>query len=128
MATSKSRYGPLVIALIAVTAVGGALAWARYKDTCLEEIAIADPAPQAEAAYPQDTVSDEVSEPQKIDINRAESWLLTVLPGIGETRAEAIVAYRDRNGPFQSINEINRVEGIGPSTYEGIKGLITTGD
>ena len=63
--------------------------------------------------------------PQKIDINRAEAWLLDALPGIGPTRAQAIVDYRQQNGPFRSTDEITKVEGIGPAVYEQIKSLIT---
>jgi len=67
----------------------------------------------------------EEEEPQKINLNRAEVWLLEALPGIGETRAKAIIAYRHQNGPFQNINELIKVEGIGTATYEQIKDLIT---
>jgi len=70
----------------------------------------------------------EEEQPQKIDINRAEVWLLKALPGIGETRARAIIAYREQNGPFRNINELTKVEGIGTSTYEAIKHLITVAD
>jgi competence protein ComEA len=70
----------------------------------------------------------EEEEPQKIDLNRAEAWLLEALPGIGETKAKAIVVYRRQNGPFQNINEIIKVEGIGATTYEQIKHLITVAD
>jgi len=65
---------------------------------------------------------------QKIDLNRAEAWLLGALPGIGESRAQAIIAYREQNGPFNNINELIRVEGIGTATYEKIKHLITVAD
>lgn len=65
------------------------------------------------------------SESQKIDLNRAEAWLLEALPGIGETRAEAIVAYRNQHGPFRSVSELTRVTGIGDTTYQRIKHLIT---
>lgn len=70
----------------------------------------------------------EEAEPQKVDLNRAEAWLLEALPGIGETLAQRIVAYRRQNGPFQNINEITKVEGIGATTYEQIKHLITVAD
>jgi competence protein ComEA len=70
----------------------------------------------------------EKEEPQKIDLNRAEAWLLNALPGIGEGRAQAIIDYRQKNGGFHNITEITRVEGIGPSTYEQIKDLITVAD
>ena len=67
-------------------------------------------------------------QPQKIDINRAEIWLLKALPGIGEVRAEAIVSYRCQNGPFRTINELIKVEGIGTTVYDQIKELITVAE
>jgi competence protein ComEA len=71
---------------------------------------------------------EEGYQPQKIDINRAEVWLLQALPGIGEIRAQAIVDHRRQNGPFHNINELIKVEGIGTTTYEQIKHLITVAD
>jgi competence protein ComEA len=70
----------------------------------------------------------EASLPQKIDINRAEPWLLEALPGIGETRAQAIVDYRDDNGPFKRIEDLLQVKGIGEGTFEKIKDYITVSD
>lgn len=62
----------------------------------------------------------EGEETQKIDINRAESWLLMALPGIGEVKAKAIVEYRHQNGPFHNTNELTKVEGIGTTTYQQV--------
>ena len=70
----------------------------------------------------------EEEQPQKINLNRAEVWLLEALPGIGETRAQAIINYRQQNGPFHNINELTKVEGIGTATYESIKDLLTVAD
>ncbi|MDD5037850.1 MAG: ComEA family DNA-binding protein [Dehalococcoidales bacterium] len=67
-------------------------------------------------------------EPQKIDINRAEAWLLETLPGIGETLAQRIVSHRQQNGPFLNIRDLLKVTGIGASTYEEIKDKITVND
>jgi len=67
-------------------------------------------------------------EPQKIDLNRAPSWLLEALPGIGPSKAQNIIDYRNQNGPFNNTLEITRVEGIGMATYEQIKHLITVSD
>jgi competence protein ComEA len=66
--------------------------------------------------------------PQKVDINRAEAWLLAALPGIGETRAQSIIAYRRVNGPFRDINELLKVPGMGNATFEGVKNLITVSE
>jgi len=65
---------------------------------------------------------------QKIDINRAEAWLLQALPGIGETRAADIVAYRQQSGAFRSTDELMKVDGIGTATYQQIEGLVTVAD
>ena len=67
-------------------------------------------------------------EPQKIDINRAEVWLLKALPEIGETLAQRIVDYRQQNGWFRNINDLLKVAGIGTATFNRIKDLITVGD
>ncbi len=72
--------------------------------------------------------SGEEEQPQKIDLNRAEAWLLQALPGIGEVRAQAIIDYRQQNGRFHSIYELTEVEGIGAATFEQIEHLITVAD
>ena len=70
----------------------------------------------------------EEQSPQKIDINRAESWLLDALPGIGEVTAQAIVDYRDENGSFKRIEDLLQVKGIGEGTLAKIKDYITVSD
>jgi competence protein ComEA len=72
--------------------------------------------------------SGEEVQPQKIDINRAEIWLLEALPGIGETLALRIAEYRTRNGPFHNTRELMLVEGIGSSIYEEIEHLVTVSE
>ena len=61
----------------------------------------------------------------KININTADIALLTNLPGIGETRAKSIIAYRESKGGFNSIEEIKNVSGIGDSSFEKLKDDIT---
>jgi competence protein ComEA len=70
----------------------------------------------------------EEQSPQKIDINRAEPWLLDALPGIGEVTAQAIVDYRNENGSFRTIEDLLKVSGIGEGTFEKIKDFITVSD
>ena len=74
------------------------------------------------------SVLGEDMQPQRIDINRAEAWLLEALPGIGEIRARAIVDYRHQQGLFRNISELTRVEGIGIAIYEKIKESVTVAD
>jgi competence ComEA-like helix-hairpin-helix protein len=57
----------------------------------------------------------------RIDPNTATAAELTVLPSIGPTLAERIVADREANGPFRSIEDLQRVRGVGPRTVERIR-------
>lgn len=66
--------------------------------------------------------------PQRISLNQAEVWLLEALPGIGQGKAQAIVDYRNQYGPFRRIEDLLKVEGIGSSTLDKIKDLITVED
>ena len=59
-----------------------------------------------------------------IDINSADATQLESLPGIGPTKAKAIVDYRTQNGPFQSTADLEKVPGIGPKTMEQLAPLI----
>ncbi len=61
-----------------------------------------------------------------VDINTASQAELESLPGIGPSLAGRIIAYRQENGPFENIEEIQKVSGIGPATFERLRGLITT--
>lgn len=72
--------------------------------------------------------SEAAPDVQKIDINRAEAWLLEALPGIVEVKAQAIIAYREQHGPFRDISEITEVENIGLANYQQIKDLITVSE
>ena len=73
-----------------------------------------------------DIIADTADErSQKISINRADTWLLEALPGIGHSKAQAIVDYREQNGPFKSREELLNLSGIGTATFEDIKDLIT---
>ncbi len=60
-----------------------------------------------------------------VNINRASLEELDALPGIGLVTAQKIIDYRTVNGPFATIEDIMNVSGIGPSTFESLKDLIT---
>ena len=56
---------------------------------------------------------------ETVNINTADKeTLMTSIKGVGETRAEAIIAYREQNGAFKSIDELAEVRGIGASIVE----------
>ena len=61
----------------------------------------------------------------RIDINTADAAQLVTIPGIGETRAAAILAYREKNGPFAKVEDIMQVSGIKSALFEKMKDYIT---
>ena len=62
--------------------------------------------------------------PLLIDINRATAEELDQLPGIGEVKAEAIVAYRNQNGPFGSVDDLLLVDGISEGLLVDIRPFV----
>ena len=70
-----------------------------------------------------DTASPGATGP--IDVNRASASDLETLPGVGPTTAAAIVAERERNGPFLSPDDLERVSGVGPGKVALLRELVT---
>lgn len=71
---------------------------------------------------------EEDAESEKVNINIADAVQLQTLNGIGEKKAEQIIAYRKENGSFQTIEDIMGVSGIGEKTFEGFKAAITVNE
>ena len=57
----------------------------------------------------------------RIDLNLATAAELMTLSGIGQTKADSIIRYREKNGSFSSVEEIKQVEGIKEGVYNRIK-------
>jgi competence protein ComEA len=62
---------------------------------------------------------------EKININQATGQQLTVVKGIGEKKAQAIIDYREVNGDFVELNELVNVKGIGQVTLKKIQPFFT---
>ena len=77
--------------------------------------AVTEPLPESTADY-------------RLNINTASKAQLMDLPGIGETIADRIIAYRTANGPFQNIEDLMNVEGIGQKRMQQIETRIRAGD
>lgn len=65
--------------------------------------------------------SESESGQKKVDLNKADKEQLKTLNGIGETKAENIISYRETDGFFENIEEIKNISGIGEGTYEKLK-------
>ncbi|MGX7098393.1 helix-hairpin-helix domain-containing protein [Globicatella sanguinis] len=61
----------------------------------------------------------------KININVADVAELTLLPGIGEKKAQAIIDYREENGSYQTIEDLMNVSGIGQKTFDKLSSMIS---
>ncbi len=123
----RTQYGnfPSVESIIQVPGIGPAT-FANIK----AQIAIGgDPAADGtEAAAPAPAAPPApVGGPptNAINVNTASASALETLPGIGATKAEAIIADREANGPFASCQDVSRVTGIGPATVANIAGSCT---
>lgn len=77
------------------------------------------------ATNPENTTTAPLaSASQKIDINTADAAALETLPGVGPKRAAEILAYRQTQGAFTSLEQLGDIRGIGPKTLEKWSGLL----
>ena len=69
--------------------------------------------------------TEEKEKDNKVDINNASKEELLTITGVGESKALAIIDYREKNGGFKSIEDIKNVSGIGDALFEKIKDFIS---
>ena len=127
---AMTRFDKIVLGLTAaflvVTGgyfVSGQLGEAEYQVTVSKQApAVSASLPEVEDGYPDSLLEGEV-----IDLNTASEADLTRLPGIGEKRAQAIVDYRESSGPFQSVEELTEVKGIGEGILAQVYDYVTVG-
>src|SRR4051794_40314135 len=75
-----------------------------------------------------DDTGNNASNPDaKVNINAATESELEALPGIGKVIAQRIVAFREANGPFHSVDDLIQIDGISTRTVESLRDLVTTG-
>jgi competence protein ComEA len=64
-----------------------------------------------------------------ININTADKEaLMSVITGVGEKKAEAIIAYREENGPFKSIDELTNIKGVGQGMVDKHREMLSTSE
>ncbi|MDR1740927.1 MAG: ComEA family DNA-binding protein [Synergistaceae bacterium] len=91
---------------------------------------VSTPAPTAPAGRSGGTAKTAKPEPEKtglIDVNTASAEALVSVNGIGPSLAGRIIEYRTLHGPFNSVDELRKVKGIGAKTLEAIRGRLTVG-
>ena len=127
----KSRFGLVVLALSAAFFLVCAT-WYLARTSAPEPYRVSSVRrPTAEEAAVPEQSEQEPSRPDSllpgevIDINTADAYDLRRLPGIGEKRAEDIIAFREEHGPFQNVDELTQVSGIGPVILEGLREYVS---
>lgn len=94
----------------------------KYK----EEVCICDcPEITNDACIESNTKSEDIETSEIVNINTASKDELMTITGIGESKADSIIKYREENGKFSSIEDIKNVSGIGEYLFEKIKDYIT---
>ena len=68
-----------------------------------------------------------VAETKQINVNTATAEELTSLQGIGKVKSQAIVEYREKNGPFKTVDQLKEVSGIGDKMLEQLRPYVTVG-
>lgn len=122
--------------LVAVVCLGGAcmvgLAWSiatREPGAARAGVPLAamqaPPVGDAGGAAPAGDAVPRVSIARRININTASAAELELLPGVGPAIAQRIVEFRDDRGPFRSLNDLDRVSGIGPRLIERLRDKVT---
>lgn len=113
------KKGGVLILVVVTLSVGILLGFFLARNSASGVVLLS---PAVEASDTQEALS------YGLDINKASVSQLTELPGIGETLAGRIVAYRDENGAFTSVEDLLAIDGIGKKTVEQIKHLVKVGD
>ncbi|MDE2645144.1 MAG: helix-hairpin-helix domain-containing protein, partial [Bacteroidota bacterium] len=118
----RDKHGPFqsLDELMKVRGIGSATVENfRAAGFCVKETSSA---PKRQNNQPPPSVNDSVTNNNECDnINTASATDLQRVNRIGAVKAQAIVNYRDQNGPFRSLNELNRISGIGPATLENFR-------
>ena len=101
----------------------------NFAEHVLDAMVIYIPAKGEEGNIPQGLTSNPTdtggTKQGKINLNKADENELQNLPGIGPSKAAAIMEYRVTNGPFKSVEDLKNISGIGDKTFDKLKDLIT---
>ncbi|MBV4503478.1 ComEA family DNA-binding protein [Pseudomonas sp. BW13M1] len=77
-------------------------------------------------SQPAAAVVSSLGQGNRVDLNKADSQTLQkALDGIGQSKAQAIIAYREANGPFTSVDELLEIKGIGSALLERNRDRLT---
>jgi competence protein ComEA len=88
-------------------------------------LALAGAAGAPASAAPPAAPKAAASEARPIDINTADSSALESVPGLGKSLSQRILAFREKNGAFQSVDDLLKVPGIGEKSIQKLRPYLT---
>jgi competence protein ComEA len=109
--TNNVAAGALVYALL-----GGATVWGQQPT---------DTTPSAGKTTPAAASKEAPAAAAKVNLNTADQATLVSVKGIGKKRAQAIIEYREKNGPFKTVDDLTKVKGIGDKQLAQLKDQVT---
>lgn len=115
----------LVLTVLILLAMCGWFTVERLKPVVPWQVELEREDPAASGSSGAVDWPDSLLEGEVIHLNTASQYDLERLPGIGKTRAQAIVDYRQEHGAFSSADDLLQVDGIGPETLEELSDYIT---
>ncbi|MFH1680944.1 MAG: helix-hairpin-helix domain-containing protein [Candidatus Eisenbacteria bacterium] len=117
----------LVIAVAVLVLLGSGIRWFGFRP--VEAPSTAERAGPSDSLAASEGQAEESAAPDsgfvRIDLNRDDARSLEALPGIGPAKARRIVEWREANGPFRSLGDLERVPGIGRKTIKRIAPFVT---
>ncbi len=123
MFTKKEKNIILIIALVLLLgAVGFIVRKVIKKERVLRS---ADVKMRAAFDREEENLEETIQPSAPVNINTAGLMEIEALPFLGLERSKDIIEYRDKNGPFKSLEELTNISGIGAKTLEKLKPLIT---
>ena len=90
----------------------------------LSALAIQAPMVHAEVESSKQTQNKATNQQQRIDLNSATVEQLISLPGVGQSKAKAIIKYREEVGPFLEVAQLTQVKGIGEKMLSKIESFV----
>lgn len=125
-----SKFELIVLALTAAALLlmGGVYAAGQFSPVEVWRVEVErTDSPAISESREEDERPDSLLEGEVVDLNKADEADFGRLPGVGEKRARSIVEYRQDHGPFKTVDDLIRVDGIGPGILEQLRPYVTVG-
>ena len=121
-AAGPAKWAAVVV--LGVASIAG-MTWSVFGRAPRQQPPLSPAAPARAADAAADGPSPAPAALRPVNLNTATAPELELLPGIGPALAARIVEDRDRKGPFKSVDDLDRVKGIGPETLRKLRGVAT---